>query len=271
MHDQAYVLGHSDFELRRLILQAAVLKPITERLMHEAGLVPGMRVLDLGCGSGDVAMLAAKLVGPDGEVVGIDRSADALHFATRRAQTAGYKNILLREASVENFRDPDKFDLVIGRYVLIHQADPATFIRAAAPHVRAGGALAFHEIALYGTNQTVARVPLWDKLWSWNIEAFTATLAHPDAGGRMREHFHKAGLEAPAMFCEMPVGGGPDTPIYAWLTHTLRSLLPVLEKIGAVTAAEVDIDTFEERLRAAMVAADAVAVSHLQFCGWLKF
>jgi ubiquinone/menaquinone biosynthesis C-methylase UbiE len=49
-----YILGHSPDELRRLMLQADVLRPITERLLKEAGLKPGMRVLDLGCGAGDV-------------------------------------------------------------------------------------------------------------------------------------------------------------------------------------------------------------------------
>jgi hypothetical protein len=58
-----YILGHSDREIRRLMHQAAILRPITERLLRGAGIGRGMRVLDLGCGAGDVSMLAAKLVG----------------------------------------------------------------------------------------------------------------------------------------------------------------------------------------------------------------
>jgi ubiquinone/menaquinone biosynthesis C-methylase UbiE len=85
-----YILGHSPDEVRRLMLQADVLRPITERLLKEAGLKPDMRVLDLGCGAGDVAMLAADLVGPKGCVVGIDRSAEALDLARNRARGAGY-------------------------------------------------------------------------------------------------------------------------------------------------------------------------------------
>jgi ubiquinone/menaquinone biosynthesis C-methylase UbiE len=67
-----YVLGHSAQELQRLTLQARLLAPITRRLLLAAGVASGMRVLDVGSGMGDVAFLAAELVGPAGHVVGAD-------------------------------------------------------------------------------------------------------------------------------------------------------------------------------------------------------
>jgi SAM-dependent methyltransferase len=69
-----YILGHSAREVRRLIRQAGILRPFTERLLRGAGIGRGTRVLDLGCGADDVAMLAAELVGASGSVVGIDRN-----------------------------------------------------------------------------------------------------------------------------------------------------------------------------------------------------
>ena len=68
-------------------------------------------------------MLAAELVGPNGAVVGIDRSAEALAVARERA-TAGYANIEFRESAAEDFVDQAPFDLAIGRYVLVHQGNP---------------------------------------------------------------------------------------------------------------------------------------------------
>ena len=79
-----YVLGHSKPEIERLIAQSAVLDSTTLRLFHETGLKSGMRVLDIGCGAGDVSMLAAKIVGKTGTVVGIDRSIDAINYARSR-------------------------------------------------------------------------------------------------------------------------------------------------------------------------------------------
>jgi len=269
MSDVPYTLGHSESEIRRLMFQAAVVAPITSRLLREAGLARGMRVLDLGCGAGDVATLAAEMVGPAGAVVGIDRNAEVLALARSRARAADHKNIEFREGSAEDFNDSTSFDLAIGRHVPTHQADPAAFIRAAASHVSPGGVLAFHEHAIYGGLHSIPLVPLWKQGGDWII-AFHSVRAHSDAGGRMVEHFHHAGLKPPTMFCEIPVGSGPDSPIYAWLALTLRSALPHLEKIGAATAAEVDIDTLEDRLRKAVVAAHSQALGPAQFCGSVR-
>lgn len=62
----AYELGHSDRELERLSAQGRLLDPITRRIFLEAGIVPGMRVLDGGSGAGDLAFRAAEIVGPRG-------------------------------------------------------------------------------------------------------------------------------------------------------------------------------------------------------------
>src|SRR6266513_4858996 len=82
---RAYALGHSDRELDRLAVQARLVDPITRGFFRDAGIVAGMRVLDVGSGAGDVAFLAADLVGAKGEVVGTDRSGAALAKARQRA------------------------------------------------------------------------------------------------------------------------------------------------------------------------------------------
>ncbi|MGH3087411.1 MAG: methyltransferase domain-containing protein, partial [Rubrobacteraceae bacterium] len=67
-----YVMGRSAEETARLQKQSLLYDPSTRRLFEEAGISAGMKVLDVGCGAGDVALLAADLVGPDGVVVGVD-------------------------------------------------------------------------------------------------------------------------------------------------------------------------------------------------------
>src|SRR5260221_4344642 len=134
-----YILGHSPAEIQRLMSQAVMLRPITERLLRSAGIEPGMRVLEVGCGAGDVSILASELVGSTGSVVGIDRNAQVLAIARERAQIAKFGQIDFKEASTGTFSDAEPFDLVVGRYVLIHQADPADLIRAAAALSRPEG------------------------------------------------------------------------------------------------------------------------------------
>jgi len=72
--DSDYPLGSGDEELARLKLQGRLLGPATRMIFAAAGIRSGMRLLDLGCGAGDVAFVATDLVGPSGSVVGVDSS-----------------------------------------------------------------------------------------------------------------------------------------------------------------------------------------------------
>jgi len=79
-----YVLGHADREQLRLIRQTRMLAPFTERHLREAGISSGMRVC-IGCGMGDVTMLAAGFVGPTRSVVSIDIEQASVETARKRA------------------------------------------------------------------------------------------------------------------------------------------------------------------------------------------
>ena len=81
-----YALGHSERELERLSRQAEIFEPFTRQLLQQAGISRGMRVLDVGCGSGDVSFLASELVGPSGKVIGADQAISAVRRATERAR-----------------------------------------------------------------------------------------------------------------------------------------------------------------------------------------
>ena len=89
MNKPAYVLGHSDRELSRLTMQARLLEPVTRQFLLDAGIRAGMRVLDIGSGAGDVAFLAAELVGRSGEVIGTDTAAEAVTAAMCSARERG--------------------------------------------------------------------------------------------------------------------------------------------------------------------------------------
>ena len=126
---RAYVLGHSERELDRLSTQARLLNPITLQFFREAGIVPGMRVLDVGSGVGDVAFVAADLVGDSGEVIGTDRGATAVVAATERAKARGLGNLSFREGDPAEMAFGKPFDAVIGRYVLWCQHDQGGTLR----------------------------------------------------------------------------------------------------------------------------------------------
>ncbi len=159
-----------------------MLRPVTERLLRRVNIGPGMRVLDLGCGAGDVSMLAAEFVGPTGLVVGIDRNREVLTLAAERARAAGLRQISFEQTSVESFSSQQAFDLVIGRYILIHQSDPVGFLRAAARLVSKGGSIAFHEIRLLQRFDSLPAVPLWQVTGDFLLTAAQSAMPRHDVG-----------------------------------------------------------------------------------------
>jgi ubiquinone/menaquinone biosynthesis C-methylase UbiE len=268
-NETIYILGHSPAEIQRLKTQAEILRPITERLLLSTGIGPGMRVLDIGCGAGDVAMLAAGLVGPSGSLVGIDRNPQVLAIARERAEEAGLRQIAFEEASVEAFLDRALFDLVIGRYILMYQSDPAALLRAAARLVKPGGAVAFHELGLHQKCRSVPNVPLFELIDKLVRMAFSCALPNYDVGDRLIQHFWDAGLSQPHLFCETPIWGGADAP-WGWLAGTLRSLLPQLHRMGVAVKDALEIEALENQLRDAISATRSQVSGPAQMCVWAR-
>jgi ubiquinone/menaquinone biosynthesis C-methylase UbiE len=140
-----YVLGTAETEHERLLRQAALLARHTERLFPEAGLGPRQRVLDIGSGMGDVALLAAQVVGPEGQIVGIDRDGTALAKARQRAEACGIRNVTFVETDLAQFRAENPFDAIVGRLVLQFVPQPIETLRALAYVLQAGGVMIFQE------------------------------------------------------------------------------------------------------------------------------
>src|SRR5947208_15231744 len=114
-----YALGSTDSEHERLIRQAARLAPYSERFFREAGISAGQRVLDIGSGVGDVAMLAARLVGPSGEVLGVERDGRSIARARARVDEAHLHNVTFTQSDVGEIRDGKPFDAAVGRFILM--------------------------------------------------------------------------------------------------------------------------------------------------------
>jgi len=170
----AYILGHSDRELERLRRQAQLIDPITRQFLIEAGIGYGMRVLDVGSGTGDVAFLAANLVGPTGQVVGVDRSATALARTRTRAEEQSLVNVTFRESELSEIAFDQRFDAAIGRYVLCFQPDPVSLVRSIANLVRPGGIILFHEPDREQM-RSFPPAPTYDRACEWVSETYRRT------------------------------------------------------------------------------------------------
>ena len=145
---QSYALGYSEREFRRLEFQDQFFRDLTEDVLRRAGIGQGMHVLDIGCGVGDVSLLAAELVGPSGSVLGIDRSDEAAKVAARRALNAGHRHSRFIATEIDDFSTDQHFDAIIGQLVLAYLPSPSATLRRLSAHLRPGGIVAFQEMAL---------------------------------------------------------------------------------------------------------------------------
>lgn len=112
---------------------------------HSAQVLPGLdvrpgdRVLDLGCGFGDTAILLARRVGPEGEVTGLDCCTGFLDAARADASSAGVDNLSFVEADAETYGFADDYDLVFSRFGTMFFANPVAGLRNMRTALKPGG------------------------------------------------------------------------------------------------------------------------------------
>ena len=254
-NEQTYTMGRSKEETERLIQQSGLYEDITGRLLRDAGLFTGMKVLDIGSGAGDVAMAAAELVGSEGEVVGVDMNPEIIETAHARAQAAGLSNIQFMAGDAQTLNLPNDFDALIGRLVLMYLPDPVETLKQLATHLRPGGIVAFQEVE-FSAYASIARpeTPVMNQLAEWGVEVFRRSGAHVSMGLDLYSTFVNAGLPEPSLQYSAPVGGPEAWIGYQFIAAAFQSILPLLERFEIATAEEVDLDTLAARLRAEVVA-----------------
>jgi ubiquinone/menaquinone biosynthesis C-methylase UbiE len=251
-----YALGYTDAEQERLIRQAAIMGPITERLFHEAGIGPGHRVLDLGSGMGDVAMLLARLVGPQGQVVGIERDANSIARAKARVAAAGLRNVNFLNSDVNHIVANVPFDAAVGRFILMFLPDPVSVLRSAVGLIRPGGVVAFQEPSWAPMLALGARLPLWSSTRHLIHETLLRSGANREMGLALYPVFQEAGLPAPKMHLEMPLGSDAD---FIRLTSDLLCSLRPLAEEHKVSLKELgNLDTLPDRICTEVAEAKAV-------------
>ena len=251
-----YALGYTNAEHNRLIRQAARIAPITERLFRDAGIGPGQRVLDLGSGVGDVAMLAARLVGPSGEVVGIERDASSIARANARVAEAGLRNVTFSQTDVNQIVSDQPFDAAIGRFILMFLPDPVSVLRSLSKLVWPGGVLVFQEPSWDSYLALGARLPLWSRVLTSIHETFLRSGVNPEMGPALYRIFQDVGLPAPSMHMETPLGS--DADFTRLPCEVLGSLRPLAQQHDVSLEALGDFDTLPDRIQAEVASSNTV-------------
>jgi SAM-dependent methyltransferase len=227
-------------------------------------------VLDLGTGAGDVALLAAEIVGPTGRVVSLDRDGDNLAHARERAAKAGHGNVTFLERDIGDPPTEQPFDVAIGRYVLMYQDDPVETVRGIARAVKPGGAVAFHEINLFegARGDAWPEIPadIRDLMMKMSVGMNDSVRLH--MGVRLPSVFADAGLDisdwnfegvSPVMNREDGVGQLRGV----WMMWSRVSIAS-----GVVSADEIDTPAFERWLAA--MPDHAAVIQPASVLGWAR-
>ena len=271
MEDADYAFGRGHAEYERLIEQAEVFRPLTERMLRRAGIGAGMHVLDIGCGAGDVSFLISALVGPEGSVTGVDLDGDAIGVAEQRRAAQGLTNVSFRLA-VARFPDAGPvFDAAVGRFDLMFMPDPTEALRLFAKRVRRGGILAFCEQVASVTATPAGQQPVLAALLALFTSTFQRSGARPDIGAELYPRMRDAGLQPdPRPLAEFVLHPARDAGTYRRWALFARSMLPKIVEYGLGTEEEIR-HSVEHDLREELLAATGlVPLSWLMIGQWAR-
>jgi len=148
-HTEHYILATGGKDVERLRLLHEVYGPGTQALLQRVGLRDGQHVVEIGCGSGNIACWVAQQVAPSGSVMAIDISPEQIEEARQQAQRLNLRNIEFQVADAYSSRLPEgTFDIVYCRLVLIHLTRPEAALRAMQSLARPGGHVVCEEMDL---------------------------------------------------------------------------------------------------------------------------
>ena len=251
-HAEHYILATGGKDVQRLRLLHEVYGPGTEAALQRVGLRPGMRVLEVGSGSGNIACWVAEQVGPTGSVVGIDNSPGQIEQARNQAQSRGLTNIEFQLADAYSPRLPESsFDLAYCRLVLIHLTDPLDALATMRKLVRPGGTVLCEELDL----ETWLCDPpskAFNEFVILNHALGKEQNEHFRLGASLHRLFREAGFKLPEVASNFPMAVRGEKKRLLWLTFNefapelVRKMLankPAVDRLSEEMKKIADDDT----------------------------
>ena len=238
-----YVLATGPAAAPRLRILHNLYGPGTRRVLLEAGLRPGVRVADLGCGVGLVTALLAELVGPGGQVVGLDASAAQLTQARERLPQGGTNVRFVEASATDTGLPPASFDLVDCSFLLLHLPEPERALCEMGALLKPNGILVCEEpdVTSAGSEPPSALdafADLWGRLGPARGVDYTL-------GRRLFQMVQAAGFPAPEITFNQPVRARGETKRF--LELSVAEAGPAFVAAGLITAEELASTLVEMR------------------------
>ena len=150
MENIDYIISGGKEGKSRLNILSETLYPYTRPLLEAQGVSPGHSFLDLGCGGGNVAQLAARLVGDTGTVTAVDFDETIITLAQQDAAASGLMNISFEAQSVHDIHYANRFDFAYARFLLSHLRDPFSALQRMIHSVKPGGKIIVEDVRFSG-------------------------------------------------------------------------------------------------------------------------
>ncbi len=235
--ERDYVLGTHEEELARLGLQHQAWQAIALNCWQKAGITTGSRVLDLGAGPGYAAADLAEIVGPTGQVVALERSANFLRALEQRCLQRGLEQVHVHELDLMTDELPaGNYDFSWCRWVASFVSDPALLVRKLAGVMPPGGVAIFHEYSHYLTWRFIPRLPSQERFAeevkaSWAAAGGKADVAM-DLPTSLAENGFVVRSTTPRIYCV-----APDEDMWQWPGSFIGIGLARLQELGRIDEA----------------------------------
>lgn len=245
--EQPYVLGTGNDESFRLGLQHRLWSNAAFDLWLRAGVQPGMRVLDLGCGPGHASLDMAQIVGAEGRVVGVDESAAFLKQLGQESEARKLHNIdrVLGDAQKLDHCLPspatdDYFDIAYTRWVFCFVASPSEVVKGLRRVLRPGGKLLIQDYFNYEHSITLApRREAFSRAIAAVGQSWRARGGNPDIMGELPRMLRRNGFELEHLDVKQRIAI-PGTSMWQWPWTFFNSFLPKLVESGFLSKPDCD-------------------------------
>jgi ubiquinone/menaquinone biosynthesis C-methylase UbiE len=222
-----------------------------------------MRVLDVGCGSGDLSIMASEMVGSSGEVVGFDSSESAVSLARDAVKERHISIARFIQADIAELpEDIGTFDAIIGRRVLMYQSDPAKSINSLLPCLTAKGKMVFQESDCMAASFHADSMPLHTNVQKWTWDTVAKEGGNVHIGRQLYALMRNAKLKITLMRAEAILHTFESGSDLGWAA---KMMAPRMISQGVVTAEELDVNTLEDRLQGELRTSDTPVIRDMAF------
>jgi len=222
--NDGYIHGSSAVERQRLALMNSLINP---RCLDALALTDELRVLDVGCGTGQFTRAMAARLPSDAGIVAIERNPEQIEAARASAGATGCCSLEFRRGEATalplGVDERGRFDLAHARFLLEHVPDPLAVVREMVAAVRPGGRIVLldddHDVMRFAPDN-----PALDAAWTAYWHSYRSLGTDPLVGRRLVSLLHQAGAE-PLRIDQLFYGACAGDPAFAGVVDNLAEVL----------------------------------------------